>query len=92
MRNIGPFYVEDCCLENGFDELGNPKVREAKLVSQEEADKLEIVKSTNIVQNYGTGEIISQKESSPEELKEMIKERKKRNYNKNGQVNIKKDE
>ena len=90
MRNIGPFYVDECCLQNGFDDLGNPIVREGKLVSQEEADKLEIVKSTNIVQNYGTGEIVSQKESSPEELKEMNKERKKRNYNRGG--NLKKDE
>lgn len=91
MRNIGPFYVEECCNAAGYDDLGNPP-REAKLISQEEADKLEIVESTNIVQNYETGEIISEKKASAEEVKEMNKERKKRNYNKNGNINIKKDE
>lgn len=99
--DIGPFFIAECCTEAGYNHLGELSIRESKLSIIREAklvtpkdmeriDKQEIVSSTNIVQNYGTGEIISEKKATDDELKELNNQRKKRSYNRNG--NLKKDQ
>lgn len=37
-NDIGPFYIDDCCLEAGYDQLGN-KVEEPKNQSESKAER-----------------------------------------------------
>jgi hypothetical protein len=75
MRNIGPFYVDECCLQNGFDELGQEIKKKAEKKVEQEIRVTAEARSEDLPEN-----------------KPVIAEKPKRNYNRNGNVNIKKDE
>lgn len=69
--DIGPFFIGECCVEAGYDELGNKKGTDPNI----EAALQEI---TDIGQEI-------ELEIEQEEAK------KKRPYNRNGKIKIKKD-
>lgn len=72
--DIGPFYVDECCLEAGYDEAGNLKKKDidpALLPSQEEVDQI----AANL-QEDTSPEPEDPPEPPPEETKEQKKARK----------------
>lgn len=73
--DIGPFFIDDCCIEAGYDELGN---KAEPLLTPEELQRAE------------TLEVVDHPELDKEEvLQEEVKPKKKRSYNRGG--NIKKE-
>lgn len=77
--DIGPFYVDDCCIEAGYDESGKKKLDMKDLPSKEEIES----QASKLTPD------LSPEPEDPPELPDAP-EKKKRSYNKGG--NIKKQE
>ena len=83
--DIGPFFIADCCIEAGYDYLGNKaelKVEDLGLKEDEVQKAIEASGSLQIVDD-----VVDTDDREDEKLK--VPEKKKRQYNRNGQLKIK---
>lgn len=73
--DIGPFFIEECCIEAGFDHLGNKKItaEDVGLTESEVADATnpEVTDTLEVVDG---GELPDTTEESQEEEEEKLEE------------------
>lgn len=84
--DIGPFFIAECCTEAGYDHLGNKFEVESVNLKTEEVQKVLESKETQAL------EIVDDPKDDadePEEVVEQPPQKKKRAYNRGG--NLKKD-
>lgn len=81
--DIGPFFIDQCCTEAGYDHLGNK--------FEPESVKLDAKQLKNDLESPATQalEIVDDPKNDQDEEVEQPVQKKKRNYNRGG--NLKKD-
>lgn len=71
--DIGPHFINECCLEAGYDELGNPPESKEKPVEEKVESKPEASKEEKKeVESLSKGKLMDMRVA---ELKELAKER-----------------